>query len=205
MIKKGSTRRPDRPAERGRAAARRSEERASRDRRRRRGRGGRRARSSVGPRSSAHGSQGPQEGHAEGMARAAAALALAAEVAGGQARGPGGAVVEVALEIASRLVDRELADERRRPSWRSRGGRCARPRRLWRRACCGWRRRISVRADGRGVRWRARRARRRSRSPRTPSSQAGEVVVEVARAAVSTRGSAPSSRRFRRALEAGGA
>lgn len=52
---------------------------------------------------------GSQEGHAEGMARAAAALALAAEVRDARLAELDGVVVEVALGIASRLVDRELS------------------------------------------------------------------------------------------------
>jgi flagellar biosynthesis/type III secretory pathway protein FliH len=48
-------------------------------------------------------------GHAEGMGRAAAALALAAEVREAKLAELDSAVVEVALEIARRLVGRELS------------------------------------------------------------------------------------------------
>jgi len=52
---------------------------------------------------------GAKEGHAEGMARAAAALAMAAEAREARLAELDGAVVEVALEIAHRLVGRELS------------------------------------------------------------------------------------------------
>lgn len=48
-------------------------------------------------------------GHAEGMGRAAAALALAADIREARLTELDGEVVEIALEVARRLVGRELA------------------------------------------------------------------------------------------------